>query len=106
MKQISGRAAYLLKAVSNHFLLQKFCSATYVTCYKILAEVSACYLTKYLQEEVNSEQKLLLSITDLNPKTTGVIRGETRVSVTHQLQTKAGWERQIFVYGKESRANQ
>lgn len=71
-----------------------------------MPNVSAWYFTKYLQEEVNNEQKLLLSITDLNPKATDVLRGETPVSVTQQLQAKDGWERQIFVYSKDSRANQ
>jgi len=71
-----------------------------------LVKVSACYLTKHLQEEVNNEQNWLLSTTALNPKTADVVRGETLVYVPQQLQTKDGWERQIFVYSKESGANQ
>lgn len=76
MEQIGCRITKLFKAVSIQFLLQSFC-AIYVACYESFAKVYACYLTKYLQEEVNNEQKLLLSITGLNPKTTHFKRGNT-----------------------------
>lgn len=105
MEQIRCRIAKLFKAVSTHFLLQNFCDI-YVACYESFAKVSACYLTKYLQEEGNNEQKLLLSITVLSPKTTDVLRGETPVHVVQQQHTKDGWEKPIFGYSKESRANQ